>query len=156
MEIIHNPLAIYSLSADTVLLRVDRRTLAKRLWKAVAEDGTEFGFELEHALRHGDRFHVSRNVLYRIEQEPEFLLRIELSPSPGSSAMLGWQIGNLHCPVQVRDGFLFVADEPGMREQLNRMRLLFSPLPGIFEPFRSPAAHGGGHTHHSEHASFTT
>ena len=59
--------------------RVERLQLAKRLWRGVAADGTEFGFELEAPLKHGDAFFQSATARYVIEQQPEPVVEIDLA-----------------------------------------------------------------------------
>src|SRR5690606_16423726 len=54
-----------------VALHVDRQTLAKRRWRGAAEDGAEFGFELEAPLKEADVFFQTAAARYVIRQHPE-------------------------------------------------------------------------------------
>ena len=124
-------------------LFVDRRTLAKTRWRAVAGDGREFGFELAHPLANGATVFQSATHRYVIDQRPETLLRV-VAATPEDAARVGWMIGNLHFPAQVRDGAIFVEADPAVRQMLIREDLPFDETEGVFEPLK---AVGGGHHH---------
>ena len=124
-----------------VAVRADRRTLAKTRWRAQAEDGTEFGFDLARPLRHGAAVFRCEGVCYVIEQRPEPLFRVAVS-DPTEAARLGWMIGNLHFPAQVRDGGIYVEADPAVRQMLEREDIAFEETEGIFQPL-----HAGGHHH---------
>ncbi len=125
----------------SVAVRADRRTLAKTRWRAQAEDGTEFGFDLARPLRHGAAVFQNGRTRYVIEQRAEPLLRVTVS-DPTTAARLGWMIGNLHFPAQVRDGGIFVEADPAVRQMLEREDIAFEETEGIFQPL-----HAGGHHH---------
>ena len=55
---------------NEISLSVDRRVLAKRRWRGQAEDGTDFGFDLEIPLQNRVCFHVEGNRNYIIAQNP--------------------------------------------------------------------------------------
>ena len=82
-------------------LRVERRVLAKRRWRGQADDGTDFGFDLEAPLRDGICFHAVEDKKYIINQKPEAVLRVQYE-SKKEAASLAWQIGNLHFPLNFR------------------------------------------------------
>ncbi len=124
-----------------VAVRADRRTLAKTRWRAQAEDGTEFGFDLARPLRHGAAVFRNDRALYRIQQRPEPLLRVAVA-DPTEGARLGWMIGNLHFPAQVRDGGIFVEADVAVRQMLERENISFEETEGIFQPLLA-----GGHHH---------
>src|SRR4051794_6536686 len=67
MQLIHDHLHHWDEALPKITLKVDRLTLAKRRWRAAAEDGTDFGFDLEHPLENGDVFHQSETATYFIE-----------------------------------------------------------------------------------------
>ncbi len=125
-----------------VVVRADRRTLAKTRWRAQAEDGTEFGFDLARPLRHGAAVFENEQARYVIEQRPEPLFRVRVTDST-EAARLGWMIGNLHFPAQVRDGGIYVEADPAVRQMLAREDIVFEETEGIFQPL-----HAGGHHHH--------
>lgn len=124
-----------------VAVRTDRRTLAKTRWRGQAEDGTEFGFDLTRPLRHGAAVFQNDRVRYVIEQRPEALLRVAVG-DPTEGARLGWMIGNLHFPAQVRDGGIYVEADPAVRQMLTREGIPFEEAEGVFQPM-----HAGGHHH---------
>ncbi len=126
-----------------VAVRADRRTLAKTRWRAQAEDGTEFGFDLARPLRHGAAVFQNEGARYVIEQRPEPLLRVAVA-EPSEAARLGWMIGNLHFPAQVRDGGIYVEADPAVRQMLEREDIAFEETEGIFQPLHA----GGAHHHH--------
>ena len=141
MEIIYRELGQPDALLPRVALRVDRRTLAKTRWRAVADDGQEFGFELARPLPHGATI-FQQAARYVVDQRPEAILRVNVTdPSEGSK--LGWMIGNLHFPAQVRDGALFVEADLAVRQMLERERVPFEETRGVFEPMKA-----SGHHHH--------
>ena len=126
-----------------VAVRTDRRTLAKTRWRALAEDGTEFGFDLARPLRHGAAVFQNAQARYVIEQRPEPLFRVPVA-DPSEAARLGWMIGNLHFPAQVRDNGIYVEADPAVRQMLEREDIAFEETEGIFQPLHA----GGAHHHH--------
>lgn len=121
-------------------LRVDRHTLAKRRWRGVAEDGREFGFDLETPLRNGADFFRDGNATYAIAQETEAVLRISLARlNPEEAARRGWMLGNLHFPVQVARGALTVADDPAIRPVLEREGVDYEEEREVFTPLHGHA-----------------
>ncbi len=144
MEIIHQILDERDDTLPVIPLPVDRRTLAKTRWRAVAGDGREFGFELAHPLAHGATIFQNATHRYVIDQRPEPLLRVAAHTSD-EAARVGWMIGNLHFPAQVRDGAILVEADPAVRQMLAREHVLFDETDGVFEPLK---AAGGGHHHH--------
>ena len=142
MEMIYRELAEGDASLPTVAVRADRRTLAKTRWRAQAEDGAEFGFELARPLRHGAAVFQNATVCYVIEQRPEAVLRLAVT-EPTEAARLGWMIGNLHFPAQVRDGAIYVEADSAVRQMLAREHVEFEETEGVFQPL-----HAHGHHHH--------
>jgi urease accessory protein len=132
-------------SQREVPLTASRRTLAKKLWRGVAADGTEFGFELNEPLPPDTPFHAAGGKVYVARQEPEPVLAVRVPDAPDDAARLGWTLGNLHTPVQVDAGRILIADEPGLRKSLERLRLGYAPARAVFRPTRA------GHDHHDEH-----
>ena len=127
----------------SVVVRADRRSLAKTRWRAQAEDGTEFGFDLARPLRHGAAVFQNERARYVIAQRAEPLLRV-MAADPTEAARLGWMIGNLHFPAQVRDGGIYVEADPAVRQMLEREDIAFEETEGIFQPLYA----GGAHHHH--------
>ena len=107
-------------------LRAERRTLAKRLWRGTAADGTEFGFELSAPLNSGDTVHQTVAVRYVIVQEPEPVLEILLGDLPPSAAAgIGWAVGNLHLEFA-----------SAARQLFARIQVDYTPTTAVFRPGR--------------------
>jgi urease accessory protein len=121
-----------------------RETLAKRRWRGVATDHTDFGFDLEHPLAHGDIIHQSASAAYRVEQLPEPVLEVILDPDPAAAALLAWKIGNLHFPAQISGCHLRVADDPAIRQMFEREAIAFLATTAVFQP----VVHATPHSHY--------
>lgn len=120
-----------------VELRVERRTLAKRLWRGTAADGTEFGFQLSRPLAPGDTVHQSSTARYVIVQEPEPVLEIPLAGLPASAvAGVGWAVGNLHLDFSSEASRLLAPDEPAARRLFERIQIPYTPTTAVFRPGR--------------------
>ena len=126
-----------------VVLTADRATLGKRRWRGVAEDGREFGFDLEEVLSHGSAFFREAAKCYVIAQAAEPVLAIEIGDDPMRAAALAWQIGNLHFPIQVTKSTIYCADDPAIRQMLRREQIPWRQTTAVFRPFA-----GTGHAHH--------
>jgi urease accessory protein len=136
MHLIHAAIPSPNPVLAAVALHVDRITLAKRLWRGAAADGTEFGFELDVPLRHGDTFHESDSARYTIDQITEPVLEISLDVAPSTAAGIGWAIGNLHLELSAEPTRLIAADEPAVRQLLARLNVPFRATTAIFRPGR--------------------
>ncbi|MBC8009816.1 MAG: urease accessory protein UreE [Burkholderiales bacterium] len=137
MHLIHASLAAPALALVPVPLRTERRTLAKRIWRGVAVDGTEFGFQLSNPLQPGDTFHQTATARYVIEQEPEAVLEIPLAGLPPSAtAGIGWAVGNLHLELGSEATRLLTPDEPAARKLLDRIHISYTPTTAVFRPGR--------------------
>jgi urease accessory protein len=130
-----------------VVLRADRITLAKRRWRGVAEDGREFGFDLEAPLHHGDLFFIDDACRYVITQQPEAVLEIPVA-APEEAACIAWKIGNLHLGIQVLPTLLRVVDDPAAVQMLTREGVAYHRHEAVFLPL---ATGGNHHHHHQEH-----
>ncbi|HYD83580.1 MAG TPA: urease accessory protein UreE, partial [Opitutus sp.] len=71
LNLVHFPVADPDPTLAEVALRVDRIVIAKRIWRGVAEDGVEFGFELERPLKDGEVFWQTAKARYVVRQEAE-------------------------------------------------------------------------------------
>ena len=137
LSLVHAPISASDNTLSFVPLRVDRRTLAKRLWRGVAADGAEFGFQLEKPLQPGDTFHQTVVARYGIEQEPEPVLEIPLAGLPASAAAgIGWAVGNLHLDFSSEAARLLAPDEPVARRLLDRIQITYTPTTAVFRPGR--------------------
>jgi urease accessory protein len=128
---------------EIVLLLADRTMLAKRRWRGVAQDGREFGFDLDHPVSDGAVFHRQSGKCYVISQTPESVLEVELETDPARAAVICWQIGNLHFPVEITDQIIRCVDDPAIRLLLSREGVSWHPAIAVFRPITSLA-----HAHH--------
>ncbi|MEZ0216951.1 MAG: urease accessory protein UreE [Rariglobus sp.] len=120
-----------------VELRVERRTVAKRLWRGIAADGLEFGFSLAAPLRHGDTVWQTAVARYVIAQEPEPVLEVLIGDLPASAtAGIGWAVGNLHLEFSSEATRLLTPDEPAARQLFTRIQIEFKPVTAVFRPGR--------------------
>jgi urease accessory protein len=154
LSIVHSPVASPDPTLPEIALKADRLTLAKRLWRGVAEDGTEFGFELAAPLKHGETFWQTATARYVVQQSPEAVLAISLDAvAPSAAAGIGWAIGNLHLEFSSEPTRLLAPDEPALRQLFERLKLSFQPATAIFRPGRfargNQPAHelGASHQH---------
>jgi urease accessory protein len=136
MLLIQSPVAEPDSTLPEVALRVERRTLAKRLWRGVAEDGAEFGFELATPLVHAAVFFQNAAARYVIRQEPEPVLEISLDLPPSAAAGVGWAVGNLHLEFSSEPVRLLTPDEPAARQLFDRIRIAYRPTTAIFRAGR--------------------
>jgi urease accessory protein len=136
MTIISGPSLTSDFSLPEISLPVARMTLAKRLWRGAAEDGAEFGFELQTPLKHGDPFFESATSRYVIQQKPEPVLEVSLAVTPSAAAGIGWAVGNLHLELSAEPTRLLAPDEPAVRQLLDRLKVSFNPTTSIFRPGR--------------------
>ena len=128
-----------------VLLVVERQTLAKRRWRGIAEDGREFGFDLDEPLKDGDFFFEGDAGRYLIAQKSEPVLEVSMSESELSAAAfarIGWLIGNLHFQIEITPDVIRVANDSALRQLFTREHIPFVDRVETFHPL------GGGHHHH--------
>lgn len=136
LTLVHSPVSQPEPAFAEVALRVDRITLAKRIWRGVAEDGREFGFELETRLKDGDVVFQRDGARYVIRQIPEAVVAISLDVAPSAAAGIGWAVGNLHLELQAEPTRLLALDEPAVRQLLERLKVPFTPTTAVFRPGR--------------------
>lgn len=119
-----------------VPINVERITLVKRLWRGVADDGAEFGFELDAPLKHGDTAFESERARYVIRQIAEPIVEISLDIAPAAAAGIGWAVGNLHLELSAEPTRLLAPDEPAVRALLQRLNVPFRAATAVFRPGR--------------------
>ncbi len=146
MHLIHGPLSADGAALPEVAIPADRRQIAKRRWRATADDGAEFGFELETPLQHGDPVWTDANARYVVRQRPEPVLEIALDGAPAAAAVVGWAVGNLHATIDARPTRMLVPDEPGMRQSLDRLGIGYRRRTEVLHPHRL-TGRLGGHAH---------
>lgn len=136
LQLINAPLNNPDASLPEVALTVERLTLAKRIWRGTAEDGVEFGFELEKRLQPGDAFWQTPTARYVVRQQPEAVLEVALEMAPSAAAGIGWALGNLHLELQSETTRLLALDEPAVRQLFARLNVPFKPTTAVFRPGR--------------------
>jgi len=136
LQLIHGPIAQPEATLTSIAIRVDRITLAKRLWRGAAEDGVEFGFELESPLKHGDVVYQTSLARYVVTQAEEPVIEISLDVAPSAAAGIGWAIGNLHLELSAEPTRLVAPDEPAVRQLLERLKVPYRMTTTIFRPGR--------------------
>jgi urease accessory protein len=136
MQLITAPLSVFDSALPEVAMRADRHTLAKRIWRGSADDGTDFGFELATPLRSGDSIYQTAAARYVVLQMPEPLLEISLNITPAAAAGIGWAIGNLHLELSAEAARLLAPDEPPVRQLLARIDVPFQTITAVFRPGR--------------------
>jgi urease accessory protein len=143
MNLVSAPLEASDTSLEEVALRADRQIVAKRLWRGKADDGTEFGFELEAPLRNGQAIAQTPNKRYVIRQNPEPVLEIPLDVPAEATAVIGWAIGNLHFAIDAQPSRILAPDDAGLRQTLDRLGVRYRAVCEVFEPHRLSASLAG-------------
>ena len=121
-----------------IVLAAERRLFLKRRWRAIAEDGTEFGFDLETRLIDGCVILHRAGFDYLVRQLPETVYRIPFE-SPAHAALVAWKTGNLHLPVQIFDDSIMVLHDEAMTQLLEREGWTFSEPEVLFTPMKAMA-----------------
>ena len=141
MELIHHALAGWNRQLPVLRIPVERLALAKRRWRGVAEDGREFGFDLETPLTDGVAVFQNESAAYVLAQKYEPVLEVSLGADSPSAARLGWMIGNLHFSIEVAGAIVRVVDDPAVRQLFEREDIAFVACKRVFHPL------SGGHRH---------
>jgi urease accessory protein len=136
MQLVAGPLTEFELVRPEMVLLAPRQMLAKRRWRGAAADGTEFGFELESPLKHGDVFWQTEGARYVVQQLPEAVVVISLEMAPSAAAGIGWAVGNLHLELQAEATRLLAPDEPAVRQLLARLKVPYTTTNAVFRPGR--------------------
>ena len=121
--------------AEQVPLRAERRMFLKRRWRAVAEDGVEFGFDLTGRLHSGAVIHRTEGADYVIFQEEEAVYEISYTDA-AQAALIGWKIGNLHFPVEIGDGWMRVPQDLTVTQLCDREGWAITEKQVLFNPLR--------------------
>lgn len=124
--------------AEQVRLRAERRMFLKRRWRAVAEDGVEFGFDLAARLHSGAVIHRTEAADYVVLQEEEPVYEIRYTDA-AQAALIGWKIGNLHFPVQIGEGWVRVTRDLAVTQLCEREGWAVTGADVIFNPLRVTA-----------------
>ena len=132
-------------SLESIPVKLDRHKLARKRWRHSAEDGTDFGTDLEEALSHGDVILTTDTKAYVIEQQPESCFQIAL-PEPAKAAWTGWMIGNLHFKAAFSEDGILVPDDLAVEQMLEREHIHYHRVQAVFQP-----SINGGHSHDHDH-----
>ena len=119
-----------------VTLVAERRQFLKRRWRGIAEDGTEFGFDLENRLIDGGVIFHQNGLDYVVRQLPETVFEITFS-SADQAALVAWKTGNLHLPAQILDGCIRVLHDDAMRQLLEREGWPYTEPEVLFNPMKA-------------------
>jgi urease accessory protein len=140
MHIIQRMLAERSLLPvdQQVVLAAERRQFLKRRWRAAAEDGTEFGFDLDARLTNNCVIFHRDGLDFVVRQLPETVYQIPFD-SPAHAALVAWKTGNLHLPAQILDDSILVLHDEAMASLLQREGWKFSEPQVLFTPMKAIA-----------------
>lgn len=152
MIIIRHKLEAFDTGRRQVGLGVDRHALQKTRWRGVADDGTDFGFDLEVPLKHDEVFFETDSAVFVIRQAAEPVLVVGSDISWRNAAELAWSAGNLHQPIELRADGMRLADEPAVRAMLEKLKLSYTRAVAVFRPQRG-SQHAHDH-HHKEHHAY--
>jgi urease accessory protein len=155
MHHITSALQEFDANLPEVSVLADRLKIAKRLWRATADDGEDLGFEVAAPLKSGDVVWQSPTARYVIRQAAEPLLEIPLDPKPEEAAITGWAVGNMHFVIEAQPTRLLAEDDPTLRQALERFGIHYHEIVDVFQPHRfaaSAAGHGHGHSHNHDHS----
>jgi urease accessory protein len=146
MQLITQALEAIPSGLKTIAVSVDRHQLARRRWRGVAADGTEFGIDVSEALTHGTCIHTTETTAYLIEQTPESCLLVPIQAKV-AAAHMGWMIGNLHFKAAFFEAGILVSDDLAVLQMLERENIPFQRVERVFQPARQ-----GGHSHDHDHS----
>jgi len=102
-------------------------------------------------LRGGDLVTASDGRVIEVVAQPEQLLHI-VCTSAAQLARMSWQLGSDHVPTEVGEGFLRIAADAALAENLRKSGATVSEVEAPFEPeVEAGAAHARGHGHDHHH-----
>ncbi|MDP4611104.1 MAG: hypothetical protein NWT02_07955 [Opitutales bacterium] len=130
---------------EVISVSVDRHKLARRRWRGEAADGTDFGFDVNEALSHGDCIFATDSAAYVIEQSPEACFLIGLKEAK-EAAWIGWMVGNLHFKAAFSEEGVLVQDDLAVEQMLDREHIHYHRVKRVFQPSKQ-----GGHSHDHDH-----
>jgi len=125
-------------AAEQVRLEAERAMFLKRRWRGIAEDGAEFGFDLESRLKDGCVFFQNEAAEYVIFQKPELVYQLDIDDGE-FGALAGWKIGNLHLPVQIVDHVIRVIHDSAVLQLFQREGWSYKEMSVVFNPLRVTA-----------------
>lgn len=108
------------------LVRVDRHTLVKRLWRARAEDGTELAVDLDSPCTDGAFLVAKSGEVFQVAQTEEEVIVVPLPEDRVVSAQLGWYLGNQHLPIEVRPTEILIENIKTLCASLDRIGIPYA------------------------------
>jgi urease accessory protein len=145
MTIVHQFIETPTPDLPRIRIPVERLTLAKRRWRGEAEDGQEFGFDVEKPLADGVTIFQNEAAVYVLAQKYEPVLEVRTADcgvrNGGDAARLGWLIGNLHFQIEIVEDVVRVMDDPAVRQLFEREGIAYTACKRVFHPL------SGGHRH---------
>jgi urease accessory protein len=121
-----------------IILYAERRQFLKRRWRAIADDGTEFGFDLDSRLTDGCVVFHQDGKDYVVRQVPELVYEV-IYESPGHAALVAWRVGNLHLPAQILADRIHVLHDEAMNQLLATEGWAFTEPEVLFQPLKAIA-----------------
>lgn len=121
-----------------ITLHAERRNFLKRRWRGIAEDGTEFGFDLDARLTDGCVICHANGRDYIVRQTPETVYEIPFQ-SADHAALIAWKVGNLHLPAQIHADRIHVLHDEAMAQLLLREGWTHSEPVVLFTPMKAVA-----------------
>lgn len=136
---------------ETAMVKSD--DLAKHILRVTSDHGREYGIRLEDEEEHlfsGVAFQLSEHNLLVLTAIPDQMLVI----SPRSIDEMGTtahMLGNLHKPVEVKDGTISLLYDDVVRETLEQQGI---PFEEVKRELGAPLPYANlGHHHHHDHES---
>lgn len=143
MHLIQRPLSPSSAldPENQIPLYTPRRHLLKLRWRAIADDGTEFGFDLASRLTDGCVIFQQDGKDYVVRQVPELVYEV-IYESPAHAALVAWRVGQLHLPAQILPDRIRVLHDHEMSHLLGSEGWSFTEPEVVFQPLK-PVTHAG-------------
>ena len=123
---------------EQVVLSAERRQFLKRRWRGIADDGKEFGFDLETRLSDGCVIFQAEGKDYIVRQLVERVYKVPFENS-AHAALVGWKVGNLHLPAQILDDAILVLHDEAMAQLIGREGWSYSEPEVLFTPMKAVA-----------------
>lgn len=117
---------------------------------AMADDGTEFGVQIDENLSDGDVLAVTADKIYAVRIKKSKLVRI-LVKTMEEMGRLGFELGNRHLSLQIASDSITIPFDAPTFEYL--VRLGFNPriVEDVFADYIVCKAHGATHSHDHSH-----
>lgn len=124
--------------SSQVVLSAERRQFLKRRWRAIANDGTEFGFDLSGRLTEGCVILQQDGKDYIVRQLPELVYEVVYT-SPAHAAHVAWRVGNLHLPAEILEDRIRVLHDEAMSHLIGFEGWAYNEPEVVFQPMKAVA-----------------